>query len=157
MGEIIIAAGQLMGEPQKETVSPTREINIVVNSFYIKAVADMGSEEGVRTLEEIAAIKQDTKNGNEYREVDISGWFVSNSHDLLEDLDLNLPDPAPDLVIKVCGVNSDISNLILTLELRRNGFNAGFNRKASCTGRTEPPQTVVNDILDEFPDFFNLK
>ena len=142
-------------KPVKEFVSPMKEINIVINSSFVRDTAERGNEEAKQILKLIEGWKDPSEPDRTFREVDISGWTATHSKNLLEDLNLDIPKPARDLQINVCGVNTDMSNIIFLLALRESGYNAKFNHRASCAGRTEPPQTVIHDILDQFPDFFD--
>lgn len=140
---------------QQEFISSQIIIRVIVNPWFIKATADLGNNEAQKALAVIERLKTDNKEPNQLKEVNISGWLAGRSRNLLKDLGLNLPHPSHNLKIEVCGVNTDMSNIALVYVLRKAGYTAGFNKNASCAGRTEPPQMVIRQILDEFPDFFD--
>jgi hypothetical protein len=139
-----------------ETRPEMKTINIVVNPSFINDLAIFGNEEARQVLLFIAGKKRDNPDStSEYREVFISGGLASQLINLVERLDIHLPDPSPDLQLYVCGANTDFANVILLFELRKKGYRAKFNHQASCAGLTEPPQMMLRQILDMFPDFLD--
>jgi hypothetical protein len=139
-----------------ETRPEMKTINIVVNPSFINDLAIFGNEEARQVLLYIERMKRDNPDStSEYREVFISGGLASQLNNIIEELVLNLPDPSPDLQLYVCGANTDFANVILLFELRKKGYRAKFSREASCAGLTEPPQMMLRQILDLFPDFLD--
>lgn len=147
----VIGADGSISKPVEEAKPPDRIIHVIVNPQFLKDTAQMGNSEAQRALKKIEQWRTD----GELKEVNISGWAASRTKDLLGDLRLDLPYPDSSFQVDVCGVNTDVSNIVLLYELRRAGYTAKFSKIASCAGRTEPPQMVINHILDEFPDFLD--
>jgi hypothetical protein len=139
----------------EEIIPPKKRIDIVVNPGYLQYIAEMGNQEATNALEVILTLNAQKGDSLEVQEIELSGRTAARSDNLLHEASLHLPTPSPDLQIEICGVNTDFSNILLLLALKRAKYRAKFNKRASCAGRTEPPQTIIHDILDEFPDFFD--
>lgn len=122
-----------------------RELHVIVHEDAVKAYADTGCNLAQQVMNEIRAIKA-TKD---YLEL----YFYMESSSLHP----NMPSPSNDLQVFVSGGYYRTCCTMQLFELKKAGYNARFHPSANYPGQGVLPSVLLQDILEQFPDFYNTE